>query len=75
VQELEERERRLQENIARNYGKIRDVERELQALQVQLHVNVGPRRQALELLRRKIEAQALLATSARVARDAAKKVR
>ena len=51
------------------------MERELQALQVQLHVNVGPRRQALELLRRKIEAQALLATSARVARDAAKKVR
>eukprot|EP00887_Chlorella_sp_A99_P004744 scaffold4.g4744.t1 len=57
--ELEEKERRLRENILLNYHRIKDVERELAELQarVQLRVNVGPKKHALEMLRRKIEIQ------------------
>jgi hypothetical protein len=54
---LEDKERRIRENIAMNYGRIREVERELSGLQLQLHVNVGPKKQALEMMRRKIEEQ------------------
>ncbi|KAL4447987.1 hypothetical protein ABPG75_005206 [Micractinium tetrahymenae] len=54
---LQEKERVIRENIASKYSKIHQVERQLESLRVALHVNVGPRRQALELLRSKIEAQ------------------
>ena len=58
-QELEEKERRLRENIAKNYGRIQDVTRELSDLQLELRVlsNVGPKKHGLELIRRKIEIQ------------------
>lgn len=54
---LQEKERVIRESIAAKYSKIHEVERQLESLRVALHVNVGPRRQALELLRSKIEAQ------------------
>lgn len=54
---LQEKERVIRESIAAKYSKIHEVERQLESLRLALHVNVGPRRQALELLRSKIEAQ------------------
>lgn len=57
-----------------NYSRIKEVERELSALQLQLRVNVGPKKQALEMLRRKIEAQNERVKGAAARRDVAKKV-
>ncbi|GLI71667.1 hypothetical protein VaNZ11_016947, partial [Volvox africanus] len=54
---LEQKERELMESIALNYGRIREVERELGNLQLQLKLTSGPKKHALELLRKKIEAQ------------------
>jgi hypothetical protein len=50
------------------------VEKELSDLQVQLRVNVGPKKHALEHMRRKIEVQAERVTAARAAAAAAAKV-
>ena len=73
-QELEEKERRLRANIAKNYGRIRDVERELSDLQLELHMNVEPKKHGLEMLRRKIETQSEKVSAAQRANDAAQKV-
>ncbi|EFJ48043.1 hypothetical protein VOLCADRAFT_91207 [Volvox carteri f. nagariensis] len=54
---LEQKERELMESIALNYGRIREVERELGNLQLQLKLTSGPKKHALELLRKKIETQ------------------
>ncbi|GIL88391.1 hypothetical protein Vretimale_15026 [Volvox reticuliferus] len=54
---LEQKERELIESIALNYGRIREVERELGNVQLQLKLTSGPKKHALELLRKKIEAQ------------------
>jgi hypothetical protein len=43
--------------IAKNYLRIKDVEKELAGLQFQLKLTNGPKRSALELMRRKIEMQ------------------
>lgn len=59
--------------IARNFTRVHDIERELAELQLQLRMNIGPKKQAMELLRRKIEAQALKVSAARAHHDAAKK--
>lgn len=55
---LEQKERELQSCIAQNYARIQGVEKELQGLQLQLKLTSGPKKSALEMLRRKIEAQA-----------------
>ncbi|GFR45933.1 hypothetical protein Agub_g7395, partial [Astrephomene gubernaculifera] len=54
---MERKERELMESIAKNYGRIREVERELGNLQLQLKLTAGPKKLALEVLRRKIEEQ------------------
>lgn len=51
------------------------MERELAALQLQLRMNVGPKKHALEMLRRKIEAQNERVRAATARRDATKKAR
>lgn len=61
--------------IQANYGKIKEVERELASLQLQLRVNVGPKKHALEMLRRKIETQNEKVKAATARRDVTKKVR
>ncbi len=63
----------LQEEIAKNFNRVRDVEKELAELQLQLHMNVQPKRQGLELLRRKIEAQAVKVVAAERANDIAQR--
>ena len=55
-----------------NYNRIRDVERDLSQLQLQLRLTAGPKRQGLELLRRKIEEQNERVVSVRRRHDAAK---
>ena len=55
--ELREKERVIRENIARRLQRIHEVERQVQQLQNQLHVNVAPRQQALEHLRHRVEEQ------------------
>ena len=45
------------ESIAQNYSRIKGVEKELAGLQLQLRLTSGPKRSALELMRKKIESQ------------------
>lgn len=70
------KERELQGVIASNYSRVRDVERELSQLQLQLKITAGPKRSALEHLRKKIELQNIKVVAARdrnrVAKQAAK---
>mmetsp|Transcript_15726 Transcript_15726/g.44002 ORF Transcript_15726/g.44002 Transcript_15726/m.44002 type:complete len:343 (+) Transcript_15726:242-1270(+) len=54
---IEEKEMQLRSVIQENYSRIRDVEKELQDLQMQLKLTAGPKRSVLEMLRRKIEDQ------------------
>ncbi|KAG1674199.1 hypothetical protein FOA52_013819, partial [Chlamydomonas sp. UWO 241] len=56
-QVLEAKDRELRELVLRNFSRIHEVTRELQQLQQQVQMTSGPKRQALELMRRKIEAQ------------------
>lgn len=60
-------------NIESHYERIRNTEKELSSLQVQLRMNVDPRKKALELLRKKIEEQTIVVNSARDASEAASK--
>eukprot|EP00884_Botryococcus_braunii_P005071 jgi/Botrbrau1/14565/Bobra.27_3s0004.1 len=71
---LEEKERILRETIAKNYNRIRDVERELAELQMQLKLTSGPKKSALLMLRKKIEAQNEKVIAARENFLAARKV-
>ena len=57
VQLIESKERELQGCIAMNYNRVREVEKELSQLQLQLRITAGPKRSALELIRKKIELQ------------------
>ena len=43
--------------IANNYSRIKDVERELSGLQMQLKLSTGPKKSALMMMRKKIELQ------------------
>ncbi len=61
-------------SIALNYGRIRGVERELGNLQLQLKLTSGPKKHALELLRRKIETQNERVASVRAKHTVAKAV-
>lgn len=72
---IEQKERELRDTIEQNYGRIRDVERELSQLQLQLKLTAGPRKQALEMLRCKIEAQNERVKSVTARHAAAKQVR
>ena len=60
--------------IAANYTHIRDVEKELSDLQLQLKLTAGPKRSALELLRKKIEEQNDRVVLARAQASTARKV-
>ncbi len=60
--------------IQQNYARIQGVEKELQGLQLQLKLTSGPKRSALEMLRRKIEAQTDRVIAARLDSVAAQKV-
>lgn len=60
--------------IAQNYARIQGVEKELQGLQLQLKLTSGPKKSALEMLRRKIESQADRVIVARTGLAAATKV-
>lgn len=52
---LEEKEEQLRKYIQENYSKIRDVERELANVTLELKLTAGPKKAALEHLRKKIE--------------------
>ncbi|KAG2493530.1 hypothetical protein HYH03_008344 [Edaphochlamys debaryana] len=69
---IEQKEKELMESIARNYGRIREVERELSNLQLQLKLTAGPKKQALEMLRKKIETQNEKVVAVRAKHTAAK---
>ncbi|KAG2451698.1 hypothetical protein HYH02_003478 [Chlamydomonas schloesseri] len=69
---IEQKERELMDSIAKNYGRIREVERELANLQLQLKLTAGPKKHALELLRKKIEIQNEKVASVRAKHTAAK---
>ncbi|CAD7699729.1 unnamed protein product [Ostreobium quekettii] len=66
---IEQKEQQLKESIQRNYSKLKGVEKELEGLQLQLRLTSGPKKSALELIRRKIEAQneKVLASRSKVA--------
>ncbi|KAF7813222.1 hypothetical protein G2W53_034198 [Senna tora] len=53
---IEEEQLQLKKYIEENYSKIRDVERELANLTLEMKLTAGPKKAALELLRKKIEA-------------------
>uniref|UniRef100_A0A7N0SW04 RAB6-interacting golgin n=2 Tax=Kalanchoe fedtschenkoi TaxID=63787 RepID=A0A7N0SW04_KALFE len=53
---IEEEQLQLRKYIEENYSKIRDVERELATLSMDLKLTAGPKKAALEMLRKKIEA-------------------
>ena len=59
-------------SIAKNYSHIKSVEHLLADLQLQLNLTSGPKKSALEMLRRKIEAKNELVASARQKFAAAK---
>ncbi len=60
--------------IQNNYSRIKDVERELSGLQMQLKLSTGPKRSALMMLRKKIELQNERVLAARERQKTAKKV-
>lgn len=55
---LEEKELQLKKYIQDNYSKIRNVERELASLALEIKLTAGPKKAALEHLRKKIELSA-----------------
>ena len=57
-----------------NYSKVKEVEKELATLQFQLKLASGPKRSALEMFRKKIEAQNACVVAAKDRHRAAKKV-
>ncbi|KAK9834428.1 hypothetical protein WJX74_001542 [Apatococcus lobatus] len=71
---IEAKERQLQETIAQNYSRIKGVEKELKGLQLQLKLTSGPKRSALEHLRKKIEFQNERVVAARERFHSARKV-
>ncbi|KAG0497035.1 hypothetical protein HPP92_001726 [Vanilla planifolia] len=52
---IEEEQLQLKRYIQENYSKIRDVERELENLTLEMKLTAGPKRAALEHMRKKIE--------------------
>ncbi|KAG1354761.1 hypothetical protein COCNU_07G008730 [Cocos nucifera] len=71
---IEEEHIQLKRYIQENYSKIRDVERELENLTLELKLTAGPKKAALEHLRKKIELQSERICVAKLKEDQAKKV-
>ncbi|GLJ36001.1 hypothetical protein SUGI_0722090 [Cryptomeria japonica] len=71
---LEEKELQLKKYIQENYSKIRDVEREFEKLTLELKLTAGPKKAALEHLRKKIELSTEKIKVARQKEEQARKV-
>ncbi|KAL5727779.1 aci13 [Ranunculus cassubicifolius] len=71
---IEEEQHSLQRYIQENYSKIRDVERELQNLTLEVKLTSGPKKAALEHLRKKIEVATEKIRLAKIKEEEAKKV-
>ncbi|XP_039121155.1 uncharacterized protein LOC120257922 [Dioscorea cayenensis subsp. rotundata] len=71
---IEEEQLQLKRYIKENYSKIRDVERELENLTLELKLTAGPKKAALEHLRKKIELSTEKIRLAKQKEDQAKKV-
>ncbi|XP_068650972.1 uncharacterized protein [Aristolochia californica] len=71
---IEEEQLHLKRYIEENYSKIRDVERELSNLTLELKLTAGPKKAALELLRKKIESSTERIHAAKVKEVQARKV-
>ncbi|XP_034710068.1 uncharacterized protein LOC117932876 [Vitis riparia] len=71
---IEEEQLQLKKYIEENYSKIRDVERELSNLTFELKLTAGPKKAALELLRKKIEMSTERISVAKQKEEQARKV-
>ncbi|KAF5207005.1 hypothetical protein FRX31_003409 [Thalictrum thalictroides] len=71
---IEEEQNHLRKYIEENYSKIRDVERELQNLNMQVKLTAGPKKAALEHLRKKIELSTEKIRIAKIKEEEARKV-
>ncbi|KAJ0971051.1 hypothetical protein J5N97_019010 [Dioscorea zingiberensis] len=71
---IEEEQLQLKRYIKENYSKIRDVERELENLTLELKLTAGPKKAALEHLRKKIELSTERIRLAKQKEDQAKKL-
>ncbi|KAL6842379.1 hypothetical protein ACP4OV_027806 [Aristida adscensionis] len=69
-----EEQLQLKKYIQENYSKIRDVEKELESLTLEMKLTAGPKKAALELLRKKIELSTERIRLAKVKEEQAKKV-
>ncbi|KFK26794.1 hypothetical protein AALP_AA8G294400 [Arabis alpina] len=70
---IEEEQLQLRKYIAENYSKIRDVEREFGNLSMEMKLTAGPKKAALEHLRKKIEACTEKIHAAKLKEDEARK--
>lgn len=71
---IEEEQLRLRKYIEENYSKIRDVERELASLNMEMKLTSGPKKAALEHMRKKIELSTERVRVAKLKEEEAKKV-
>ncbi|KAF9615959.1 hypothetical protein IFM89_027365 [Coptis chinensis] len=71
---IEEEQNQLKKYIQENYSKIRDVERELQNLTLEVKLTAGPKKAALEHLRKKIEVSTEKIRLAKIKEEEARKV-
>ncbi|CAM6127965.1 unnamed protein product [Calypogeia fissa] len=71
---LEEKELKLKQYIQDNYSKIRNVEKELATLALEVKLTAGPKKLALEHLRKKIETATEKIKAAKLKEQQAKKV-
>ncbi|KAG6721092.1 hypothetical protein I3843_03G094800 [Carya illinoinensis] len=71
---IEEEQLQLKKYIEENYSKIRDVERELANLNLELKLTAGPKKAALEHLRKKIEMSTERVHVAKLKEEQARKV-
>ncbi|XP_011076266.1 uncharacterized protein LOC105160537 [Sesamum indicum] len=70
---IEEEQLQLRKYIEENYSKIRDVERELANLTMEMKLTSGPKKAALELMRKKIEMSTERIRVAKLKEEQAKK--
>ncbi|XP_075483886.1 uncharacterized protein LOC142524044 [Primulina tabacum] len=71
---IEEEQLQLRKYIEENYSKIRDVERELTNLNMEMKLTSGPKKAALEHMRKKIEMSTERVRVAKLKEEEAKKV-
>ncbi|GKC34387.1 hypothetical protein Tco_1046771 [Tanacetum coccineum] len=70
---IEEEQLQLRKYIEENYSKIRDVERELLSLNMEMKLTAGPKKAALEHMRKKIELSTERIRVAKLKEEEAKK--